>query len=49
MSFTIPMLADADAHADEPGLLVLEDGTTLAARRSALAVPCSGRRCSPPG
>jgi len=29
MSFTIPMLAEADAHAEEPALLVLEDGTTL--------------------
>jgi carbamoyl-phosphate synthase small subunit len=29
MSFTIPMLREADAHAAEPARLVLEDGTTL--------------------
>jgi len=29
MSFTIPMLADPDAHSGDPALLVLEDGTTL--------------------
>ncbi|HNE89321.1 MAG TPA: glutamine-hydrolyzing carbamoyl-phosphate synthase small subunit [Actinomycetota bacterium] len=29
MSFTIPMLAEVDAGADDPALLVLEDGTSL--------------------
>lgn len=29
MSFTIPMIEDADAGVDEPAVLVLEDGTTM--------------------
>lgn len=49
MSFTIPMLAEVDAGADDPALLVLEDGTSLRGEAFGPAAACSGRRCSPPG
>ena len=38
MSFTIPMLAEVDAGADDPALLVLEDGTSLRGEAFGLAV-----------